>query len=206
MESSLFLPVPGPPQKPESSRSSPPLEPQHPWGAGDVQKERGSAPSSFPNPALTPLALLSPLQGSVPAASWPRDGICPTAIEPMAIKALSQITEMPLKFKSSQAADNTTPPTPEGPVWSHIQGSPALFWSVLSCGAHGTFGQMWDLQLDVGLRPGLGSARLRCSAPETCVRVKSTPMQGKEGAAGAGKHGSKCPSSFQTPYPRWGSP
>lgn len=123
----------------------------------------------------------------------------------MAIKALSQITEMPLKFKSSQAADNTTPPTPEGLVWSHIQGSPALFWSMLSCGAHGTFGQMWDLQLDVGLGPGLGSARLRCSAPETCMRVKSMPMQGKEGAAGPGKHGSKCHSSFQTPYPHWGS-
>lgn len=30
-------------------------------------------------------------------------------------------------------------------------------------------------------------------------------MQGKEGAAGAGEHGSKCPSSFQMPYPRWGS-
>lgn len=69
MESSPFLPVPGPPQKPESSRSSPPLEPQHPRAAGDVLKERGSAPPSFPNPALAPLAPLSPLQGSVPAAS-----------------------------------------------------------------------------------------------------------------------------------------
>lgn len=137
----------------------PPRESQHPRGAGDVLKARGSAPSpSFPNPAR-----LSQLQGSCLQPHDPGMEFAPQLLIQMTANT-TEIQKLPgCRYRDPShargaglASQPRLPSAVSAPVCS-----------LLSCEARGTFGQIF-----VGPSAGRGAQAWAgvCTAAMFCSR------------------------------------